>query len=135
MALFCDPLGEQEFALLPALSNFRTIPFVSTGVPVGKLHGHALVPPGPTHCNNIFEQVPNDTFANMTAQGTVVAEKWEPRTQPPVPPTTPGDKAEVFRYMKEQLDCFGKQHNLLGRYHIMGPTERRAGGVRNTLSP
>ena len=82
-----------------------------------------------TRGNNLFEQVPNDTFANMTAQGTVVTEEFTVRTRPPVPPREPGDKTEIFRYINEQLDCFGKLHDMLGRYHLLGPNERRAGGA------
>lgn len=79
--------------------------------------------------NKAFDETPNDTFANMTAAGTVIAQEWQPRTKPPVPPSEPGNRAEVFRYINEQLDCFGKSNELLGRYHLLGPNERRAGGV------
>lgn len=79
--------------------------------------------------NSLFEQAPNDTFANITAQATVITAEFTARTIPPVPPKVPGDKTEVFRYINEQLDCFGKGHDLLGRYHLLGPNERRAGGA------
>lgn len=75
----------------------------------------------------------DDTFANMTAAvGTTVVEDWQPRSTPPVrpavPPSAPGAKKELFRYINEQLDCFGKDHTLFGRYQVLGPTERRTGG-------
>lgn len=76
-----------------------------------------------------FAGISEDTFANMTAVATTVVEEWQPRTVPPVLPATPVVKKELFRYINEQLDCFGKHNGLLGRYQLLGPNERRNGGV------
>ena len=73
--------------------------------------------------------VTDDTFADLTAIDTSIMDDFQPRTTPPVPPSDPGLSEEVFRYINEQLDCFDKQHKLLGRYQMLGQNERRTGGL------
>lgn len=68
-------------------------------------------------------------MADMTAVVTTVVDNWQARSTPPVPPLDPGVKKELFRYINEQLDCFGKQQVLFGKYQLLGPAERRSGGA------
>lgn len=64
--------------------------------------------------------------------GNAVEPSWSPRKTPPQ--ATPGDHsiAACMRFIHQQLDCFGPDRLLLGRYQLLGKKERRTGG---TLTP
>lgn len=70
-----------------------------------------------------------DTFDRATWQATVVEVSHMPRQQPPVDPGPGASTAQVLEYIKQQLDCFGREPLLLDRYQLLGPEHRVTGGV------
>lgn len=53
---------------------------------------------------------------------------WKPRQVAPSSYVTMVFTDSIMRYIHEQLDCFGPEQRLLGRYHLLGGNQRRTGG-------
>jgi hypothetical protein len=69
-----------------------------------------------------------DTFANSSVQQTDAEELHEVRKEPPVNPGPGAQRAELLEYIKQQLDCYGKEPLLMNRYQLLGPDQRAVGG-------
>jgi hypothetical protein len=70
-----------------------------------------------------------DTFANTSVLHTAVEKLHEPRKEPPVNPGPGAKSAELLEYIKQQLDCYGKEPLLMNRYQLLGPDHRATGGA------
>jgi hypothetical protein len=70
-----------------------------------------------------------DTSAFSSFTPTDREVSHEPRTEPPVPPVPGARRAEIMEYMKQQLDCFGKEVLLRNRFQLLGPAHRATGGA------
>jgi hypothetical protein len=66
-------------------------------------------------------------YSNLTPTDREVPH--EPRTEPPVTPVPGAPRADVMEYMKQQLDCYGKEVLLLNRFQLLGPAHRATGGA------
>jgi hypothetical protein len=71
----------------------------------------------------------NDTFSHTSVQKTVESVTFEPRKIPPVNPGPGARKADLLEYIKQQLDCYGKEPLLINRYQLLGPDYRKSGGM------
>jgi hypothetical protein len=71
----------------------------------------------------------NDTFAHTSVLHTDVEVLHEPRKEPPAHPGPGAQRVEVLEYIKQQLDCYGKEPLLMDRYQLLGPEQRACGGV------
>lgn len=70
------------------------------------------------------------TFQNASVFGASgLEESFMPRLIAPIRPPAKCDTSQVLDYIKQQLDCFGKEPLLLGRYQLLGPKHRCTGGV------
>jgi hypothetical protein len=70
-----------------------------------------------------------DTFANTSVQQMDVKVFHEPRKDPPVKPGQGAQRGELLEYIKQQLDCYGKEPLLMNCYQLLGPDQRAAGGA------
>jgi hypothetical protein len=77
--------------------------------------------------------VENDTFSNTSVEQTVTEVYTEPRKSPPIRPGPGANKADLLEYIKQQLDCYGKEPLLMNRYQLLGPDHRKAGGAHRCL--
>jgi hypothetical protein len=71
----------------------------------------------------------DDTFSCTSVQQTVAEVSHEPRKIPPVNPGPEAQRADLLEYIKQQLDCYGKEPLLIDRYQLLGPEHRATGGV------
>jgi hypothetical protein len=71
----------------------------------------------------------DDTFAYSTFMPTDEDVPHEPRTEPPVIPGPGAPRADIMEYIKQQLDCFGKEDLLRNRFQLLGPAHRATGGA------
>jgi hypothetical protein len=69
-----------------------------------------------------------DTFFRTSVQQTVSSICHEPRKDPPVKPGPGAQRTEILEYIKQQLDCYGKEPLLMNQYHLLGPDHRATGG-------
>jgi hypothetical protein len=69
-----------------------------------------------------------DTFANSSVLHTDTGLFHEPRKDPPINPGPGAQRVELLEYIKQQLDCFGKEPLLMNRYQLLGPDHRATGG-------
>ena len=60
---------------------------------------------------------------------SVMDEEFTARPIAPVLPRAGCDTAQVLEYISQQLDCFAREPLLLGRYQLLGPRHRCAGGA------
>lgn len=72
---------------------------------------------------------PDDTFDMWTWPQTSLETVHEPRKVPPVLPDAGAHKRELLNYIKQQLDCYGREPLLLDRYQLLGPEHRATGGT------
>jgi hypothetical protein len=71
----------------------------------------------------------DDTLQNTSAQQTLPEASYESRKVPPVRPGPGAQRVELLEYIKQQLDCYGKEPLLMDRYQLLGPDHRATGGV------
>jgi hypothetical protein len=71
----------------------------------------------------------NETFAYSSFQETIEELPHEPRKEPPVNPGEGAPRAEMLEYIRQQLDCYGKEPLLRNRYQLLGPAHRATGGA------
>lgn len=77
--------------------------------------------------------VPASALGATSDPGTVALTCWSPRRTPAdLALLGKDDAAALMKFMNDQLDTFGPEHLLLGRYQLLGPNERRAGGTHPT---
>jgi hypothetical protein len=75
-----------------------------------------------------------DTFANTSVLQTDAEVVNECRKDPPVKPGPGAHRMELLDYIKQQLDCYGKEPLLMNRYQLLGPDHRAAGGNLSLLA-
>lgn len=66
-------------------------------------------------------------------QSGMMDEEFTARAVAPVLPRAGCDTAQVLDYISQQLDCFGREPLLLGRYQLLGPRHRCTGGTSQAL--
>lgn len=59
---------------------------------------------------------------------SIVDEEFVARSVAPNVPPSGCSISEVLEYITQQLDAFGKEHLLLGKYQLLGPRHRFSGG-------
>jgi hypothetical protein len=69
-----------------------------------------------------------DTFSNTSVRRTAADISHDPRRCPPVSPSSGAQRWELLEYIKQQLDCYGKEPLLMDRYQLLGPDNRKIGG-------
>jgi hypothetical protein len=108
-------------------------PFHSSHGPSTPSIGDQKPPLDVEHANSTSSQqeldVAEDTFANTSVLHTAVEKLDEPRKDPPVNPGPGAKRAELLEYIKQQLDCYGKEPLLMNRYQLLGPDHRATGGA------
>jgi hypothetical protein len=70
-----------------------------------------------------------DTYSYATFMQTDEDVPHKPRTDPPVSPGPGAPRADILEYIKQQLDCFGKDPLLRNRFQLLGPAHRATGGA------
>ena len=66
--------------------------------------------------------------SSLNSLTTTELKPWHPRTEAPTRPAD-GSLKSCMKFMHEQLDCFGGDNLLLGKFSLLGNEERRTGGV------
>jgi hypothetical protein len=97
--------------------------------------GSRKVPDDPEHVRGSPE-IPatmTDTFENPSVQQADTRVLHEPRKEAPVHPGPRAQRAELLEYIKQQLDCYGKEPLLMNRYQLLGPDQRATGGTLRYL--
>ncbi|NJR42312.1 MAG: hypothetical protein HC767_06285 [Akkermansiaceae bacterium] len=74
------------------------------------------------------------SLTNASSLHTTEVKVWTPRAVPPSPPVDTSLKS-CIKFMHEQLDCFGDENPLLGKWLLLGDEERRTGGATSLLLP
>lgn len=81
--------------------------------------------------NRCFESLGADPMFTTTVCSTV--QGWSARKLPPsnaeVAARSAAVAGERMKFIHQMLDCFGPEHNVLGRYELLGRQERRTGGA------
>jgi hypothetical protein len=67
--------------------------------------------------------------AGSSAVHSSAALAWSPRKTPPHNPIGDNSIAASMNFIHQQLDCFGPERRLLGKYQLLGKKERRTGGT------
>jgi hypothetical protein len=70
-----------------------------------------------------------DTFTNSSVLLNDEEVFHEPRKEPPLNPGPGAQRIELLEYIKQQLDCYGKEPLLMNRYQLLGPDQRASGGA------
>lgn len=71
----------------------------------------------------------HDPFTRQSVQQTLTEAFHEPRKVPPVTLEPGAQRENVLEYIKQQLDCYGKEPLLIDRYQLLGPDHRATGGT------
>jgi hypothetical protein len=75
-----------------------------------------------------------DTFSHTSVQQTFSEEPHKPRRDPPENPGPDAKRCVLLEYIKQQLDCYGKEPLLMDKYQLLGPDQRATGGAFSWLS-
>jgi hypothetical protein len=110
-------------------------PFSAKTDPNASFNQHGAPPGGAQYVSGRSGQPPgvhvaaNDTFASPSVQQPIAEVSHQPRKEPPVVPGPGAQRMDLLDYIKQQLDCFGKEPLLMNRYQLLGPEHRATGGV------